>query len=69
MDMETMTDRLAEAIAPLIAAGISQTDLARRIGVTRATVGDWVHKRAASLRITLRAFAHQIAEARGEYDA
>ena len=45
-----MTDRLADVIAPLIAAGETQADIARRIGVTRATVGDWIHRRATTPR-------------------
>lgn len=50
MGMETLTDRLAAAVVPLLEAGVTQADLARRVGVSRATVGDWLHGRASSLR-------------------
>ena len=43
----SITDRLIEAIDE---SGLSQTDLGRRVGVTKAAINGWVKGRAVNLR-------------------
>jgi transcriptional regulator with XRE-family HTH domain len=46
--MSTINDRVAETITQ---SGRSQADLARAIGVSRATVNDWKNGRTKNLRM------------------
>jgi transcriptional regulator with XRE-family HTH domain len=44
---ETITDRVRAAID---ASGLTQAEIARRVGVERQTVGDWYHGRSINIR-------------------
>ena len=46
----TITERLAAAFATAAPMGLKQADIARRIGVSRATVNDWFQGRSVNLR-------------------
>jgi len=50
MPPHTITDRLVEVFAAAERDGLTQADLARRVGVTRATVNDWLKGRAVSIK-------------------
>lgn len=46
----TITERLIDAFREVELRGVKQADLARRIGVSRATVNDWMKGRAVSIK-------------------
>jgi transcriptional regulator with XRE-family HTH domain len=50
MDADTITDRLIDAFRAAETDGLTQADLARRCGVSRATVNDWLKGRAVSIK-------------------
>lgn len=51
MDMsDSITQRIQEAYAAAKADGLSQAELARRVGVSKQAVGDWLKGRVTEIR-------------------